>query len=389
MERVVLLTLLFSVFIALLGIGVIIPVFPVFATTLGASGFALGLIMAAFSFSRGLLQPLVGSWSDRWGRKFFLVCGLAIYGVVGLLIPWADSVAALVCIRFFHGIGSAMIVPVAMACASILSPAGQEGRYMSYLNMTVFAGIGCGPMVGGFIADLWGMPPVFYSMSMLSFLAMILVWRSMPAGIGSEVRKADRLWSTFLVMRQNSRTMGILLARAATMFVPIPTMAFLPLRIANWYGRNYSGVDVGVIIACRTLINAVLQIPFGRMADRVNKLSMLTTGCVALAVILVFIPLCHNLQMLMLVYLLLGAAEALIWAVLGAYSSLEAKTHYGHGTMMGVYGLAMSIGVFSGGILMGFSMDFFGIQGAYLVVAGAVLGLSLLASLLIFAREKN
>ena len=80
MTRQILVTLLLSVFIALLGIGIIIPVMPVFATELGANGLALGMIIAAFSVSRGLLQPVVGNLSDRWGRKGFLVTGLFIYG---------------------------------------------------------------------------------------------------------------------------------------------------------------------------------------------------------------------------------------------------------------------------------------------------------------------
>ncbi len=63
-----LLTLLLSVFIALLGIGIIIPVMPVFSVIFGAGGFALGMIVASFSITRGLLQPLVGNLSDRWGR---------------------------------------------------------------------------------------------------------------------------------------------------------------------------------------------------------------------------------------------------------------------------------------------------------------------------------
>ena len=48
MTRQILITLLLSVFIALLGIGIIIPVMPVFATELGANGLALGMIIAAF-----------------------------------------------------------------------------------------------------------------------------------------------------------------------------------------------------------------------------------------------------------------------------------------------------------------------------------------------------
>ncbi len=72
MKNNTLITLLLSVFIALLGIGIIIPVMPVFATELGAGGFSLGMIIASFSISRGLLQPIVGNLSDRWGRKNFL-----------------------------------------------------------------------------------------------------------------------------------------------------------------------------------------------------------------------------------------------------------------------------------------------------------------------------
>jgi MFS transporter, DHA1 family, multidrug resistance protein len=67
---------------------------PVLATKLGATGISLGLITAAFSLSRGLLQPLVGNLSDRWGRKGFLVAGLFIYGVVGLLIPHAKALSS-------------------------------------------------------------------------------------------------------------------------------------------------------------------------------------------------------------------------------------------------------------------------------------------------------
>ncbi len=390
MRRIALITLLLSVFIGLLGIGVIIPVLPLFAATLGANGFALGVIMAVFSLSRGGLQPVVGSWSDRWGRKQFLVGGLAIYGVVGLLIPLADSVAALVWIRFLQGVGSAMIVPVAMAYMSILAPEGAEGRYMSYLNMAVFFGIGCGPMMGGFIADNWGMPAVFYSMAGLSFFAMALSWLTMPVEVGRDSGSPRRLLESLRQMRKNPRTVGILLARFATMLIPIPTMAFLPLLLASWHGEQYSGTVVGVIIACRTLVNAVLQLFFGRMADRASGVVMLSCGCALLALVLAVIPFCRSFSWLVLAYILLGVVEALIWAVLGAFASREAKQcGYGHGTMMGVYGLAMSAGVFTGGLLAGIAMDTLGIAQVYLVCAGVITAFSCPAVLLILRGEKE
>ncbi len=390
MNRAAFITLLLSVFIGLLGIGVIIPVLPVFAATLGANGFALGMIMAVFSLSRGALQPVVGSWSDRWGRKQFLVGGLAIYGVVGLLIPLADGVFALICIRFLQGVGSAMIVPVAMAYMSILAPDGEEGRYMSYLNMAVFFGIGCGPMMGGFLADNWGMPAVFYSMAGLSFLAMGLVWITMPAAVGMGNGSQSRLLENIRLMSKNPRILGILLARCTTMLIPIPTMAFLPLLLASWDGVQYSGVTVGTIIACRTLVNAVLQVFFGKMADRVNQRRMLFIGCLLLALVLAAIPFCRSFSLLMVTYGLLGVVEALIWAVLGAFSSREAKgSGYGHGTIMGVYGLSMSVGVFTGGLLAGLAMDYLGVAQVYLVCAGVIAASSVPVLLLILRGDRE
>lgn len=381
MKSNTLVTLLLSVFIALLGIGIIVPVMPVFAKELGAGGFALGMIIAAFSITRSLLQPAVGNYSDRWGRKNFLVCGLFVYGLVGLLIPLASSVPHLIIIRAFHGVGSAMIVPIAMAYMSLLAPAGYEGRYMSYLNIAIFSGIGCGPVIGGLVSDIWGMPSVFYTMACLSFLAFVLVIIYMPAKITAESKQPKGLLQSLMSMLQNRKTCGILLARYATMIIMVPTMAFLPLLMSQW--QSSSGLQIGLVIGCRTLVNAMLQIPFGKMADRSNKLIMLLVSSVCLAIIIFCIPWINSFLAMAISYLLLGTTEAVIWAVLGGYASLEAKEHYGHGTMMGVFSFAMSGGVFTGAVLAGFSMDGWGIDWAYYVTGTAVLVFSLAAVVLI------
>lgn len=379
--------MLLSVFIAMLGIGIIVPVMPVFAAELGAGGFALGMIIAAFSVTRGLLQPVVGNFSDRWGRKSFLITGLFVYGLVGLLIPHATGVPHLIIIRAFHGVGSAMIVPVAMAYMSFLAPAEHEGQYMSYLNMAIFCGIGCGPIIGGVLSDNWGMPSVFYVMALLSFLAFILVILYMPGQVASERQVVRPLLSSLRSMLGNSKTCGILLARYTTMIVMVPSMAFLPLLMSQW--QDSSGVEIGMIIAIRTLMNAVLQIPLGKVADKHNKLLILLASSIVLVCVIIAIPLLRSFAAMAVAYLIMGATEAAIWAVLGAYASLEAKKHYGHGTMMGIFSLAMSAGVFTGAVLAGFSMDSWGIERAYSVTGTTVLVLSVLAVVLIGLHDRK
>jgi MFS family permease len=370
MTRQILITVLLSVFIALLGVGIIIPVMPVFATELGASGFALGMIIAVFSVSRGILQPVIGSLSDRLGRKGFLVAGLFVYGLVGLLIPQAGSVFHLLLIRGFQGVGSAMIVPIGMAYMSILAPPGHEGRYQSYLNIAIFCGIGCGPVIGGIVADLLSFESVFYLMAVLSFGAFLLVLRNMPAQHSQSSKAAAGLLKSMGLMLQSRLTLGILLARFVTMIIMVPSMAFLPLLMTRTI--EATGLQIGLVIACRTLVNALLQVPAGRVADRSNKLVLLLMGCLWLSGVIMVIPFMQSFVMFLITYCLLGLGEAIIWPVLGAYASIEGRRRYGHGTMMGVFSLAMSGGIMTGAMLAGFSMDAWGIEFAYFVTAGTV-----------------
>ena len=374
-------------FIALLGIGIIIPVMPVFATEMGANGLALGMIIAAFSVSRGLLQPVVGNLSDRLGRKGFLVTGLFIYGVVGLLIPQAGSIINLLLIRAFQGVGSAMIVPIGMAYMSVLAPPGQEGRYQSYLNIAIFCGIGCGPVIGGIVSDLLGFESVFYVMAALSFGAFILVVKNMPAQQAQVKASATGLLKSLQMMMQSRLTRGILLARLATMVIMVPSMAFLPLLMTQTIGA--SGLQIGFVIACRTLVNAVLQVPAGKVADKYNKLFLLVTGCICLSGVIMLIPFMKTFVMFLLIYCLLGFGEAIIWPVLGAYASIEGRKRYGHGTMMGVFSLAMSGGIMAGAMLAGLSMDVWGIEFAYFVTAATVLIGTSVAALLIRSGERE
>lgn len=387
MERQTLITLLLSVFIALLGIGIIIPIMPVFATKLGASGFSLGMIIAAFSVTRGLLQPVVGNLSDKFGRKWFLVAGLFIYGLVGLLIPHATSVVDLIVIRGFHGVGSAMIVPIAMAYMSFLAPDGQDGRYMGYLNIAIFCGIGCGPVFGGIFSDLWGMASVFYVMAVLSFAAFVLVVRNMPVYIPPQRKGQAGLFLSFSQMMHRRRTVGILSARYATMIMMVPTMAFLPLLMSDW--QDVTGLQIGMVIAGRTLVNAVMQVPFGKFADRYNKLLLLLAGTFCMGFAMFLVPSATTILQMILIYMMLGTGEAIIWPVLGAYASEEARNHFGHGTMMGVFSLAMSAGVFTGAMLAGYFMDNLGMKWAFYSTSAAILILTTAAAVLISSGEKD
>lgn len=387
MNKGILFTVSLAVFIALLGIGIIIPVLPQLAVSLGASGFDLGIIIAAFSLTRGLLQPIVGSYSDRYGRKRFMALGLCAYCLVGVLIPLATSVGNLICVRALQGVGAAMIVPVAMAYVSSLTPAGQEGKYMGVINSAVFCGIGFGPIIGGLIFDYWGFAPVFYAMAVLAASALVLVLSTLPPSLVVHTKQHMGILQNMGKMCRRKRSLGILIARFATVLMIVPTMAFLPLIMAPW--DKTSALHVGIVIACRTIMNAALQIPMGAVVDRLNKVLLLIFGCLCMVSALVFIPSTKNLSTMIGLYLFLGAGESVLWPLLSAYAAEEGRTHFGHGAMMGVFNFAMSIGVFTGAIFSGVSIDKWGAGISFYLLAAATLVLTLYAAFLIVAGERG
>jgi MFS family permease len=150
-----------------------------------------------------------------------------------------------------------------------------------------------------------------------------------------------------------------------------------------------TGLQIGFVIACRTLVNAFLQVPAGRVADRSNKLLLLLFGCLWLSGVITLIPFMESFVMFLITYCLLGLGEAIIWPVLGAYASVEGRRRYGHGTMMGVFSLAMSGGIMTGALLAGFSMDVWGIEFAYFVTAGTVFVGAVGAVLMIATSAEN
>ncbi len=99
--------LFISVFSAVLGLGIIVPLLPFYAESLGASGIWIGIIFSGLAVSRAVFMPIIGNLSDRRGRRSFILVGLFIYTLLPLAYIAADSVYLLTAVRIFHGFASA------------------------------------------------------------------------------------------------------------------------------------------------------------------------------------------------------------------------------------------------------------------------------------------
>jgi MFS family permease len=146
-----------------------------------------------------------------------------------------------------------------------------------------------------------------------------------------------------------------------------------------------TGVQIGIVISARTIVTAGLQFPFGKMADRYNKVALILTGCSVISAGVFLMPFAADFLQLVWLSVLIGLGEALIWPTLGAIA-VEEGHQYGQGSMMGVFNMAMSLGVLIGSLVAGSVMDLIGLEYAFYITS-IILAVSAVAGSLLIARR--
>jgi len=159
-------------------------------------------------------------------------------------------------------------------------------------------------------------------------------------------------------------------------------------QLALFLAEQEVSVAAPLVIAGRTLVNALLQYPMGKLADRYDKVHLLMWGCGAMSLAVWLIPSMHSFAAMVGIYLFLGLGEAVLWPVLGAFAVEEGR-RFGHGTMMGVFNLAMSAGVFTGALVAGTGLDTLGMQAAFTLTGASIMVLCLVAAMLIRAGNRH
>lgn len=100
-----LIVLMITAFVDMVGLLMVIPLLPFYATDLGASGFVVTLLVASFSVAQLISAPLWGRFSDRYGRRPALLVGLTASAVAYVVFAYADSLWLLLLSRLVQGAG--------------------------------------------------------------------------------------------------------------------------------------------------------------------------------------------------------------------------------------------------------------------------------------------
>jgi len=356
-------TLFVSVFATTLGLGIISPLLPGYATSMGASGLWIGIIFSSFALARAVFMPIVGKKSDLHGRKGFIWVGLLFYSVLSLGYVISTTVLELAWVRFLHGVASAMVLPVAMAYVGDLAPKGEEGKYLGRFHSSLFIGMGTGPFIGGVINDSLGYAWAFYTLGALSFLALLLVLILLP---GEEKRKREVKEIRFKRILKNNLVQGLIAYRMVTSIGRSSIMTFLPLLAAIELGLTPT--EIGLILSLGVVVMGALQAPFGALADRYSRVGLVVLGSLIAAFALAIMPFSANFAQLLFLNLVIGIGGAISIPAATAITA-EIGRSEGMGSVMGIFDTAMSAGMFSGPLLGGLVFDLVDIYSVFYLCA--------------------
>jgi len=349
---------------AMLGFGLIEPIMPLYAESLGASSLMLGVIFAGFAVTRGIFAPIMGRLSDRYGRKRILLAGLGLYVLLSAAYILANSPLTLTAVRASQGLASVMVTPIAQSYVGDITPEGEEGAYMNLFYISLFGGMAIGP---SFEAP-------FLVLAAVAFFGLLVVLFLVPERAPTEgsAGESPSLLASLSAVFDDPEMRGILSYITARGFYRWGFNSFFPVYAVTVVAL--SRTNVGFILSGYMLAGGVLQYPLGRLADRFAgyRPEFVVVGGLVSGLTMFVVPSTTGLLPLLALVVGMGVSSAVSRSASVAIRTERGRVH-GMGAVTGAFTASTSVGQIFGPVTFGAVTDVLSIRWAFYL--GGVVGL--------------
>lgn len=364
------------VFIDSVGYGLVVPLLPLYARTLEATSFQIGLLFAAYAIALLLAAVPVGILSDRLGRKPFILFGMFAMSAAFVFYALAASYATLMIARVLDGITAAATWSAGLALLGDRLPEEEMGEKLGYALAAMAIGGIAGPLLGGVLADAVGHRAPFYAIA-----AACAAGGVAAVFLGEDRKRRRALVAPGRMLAKVLTDRNILLACAITLVITTglgvlePT---LPLYLRNNFSTSRTGI--GAVFGLTMLLYAVGSPVAGRISDRAGRRAPILLGLLSTAALVPLLLAVRNVSFVFVIMGLIGFTFALVETpsvplITDVRQGSEGeRMHYG--TAFGVLNLFWSMGYALGPLLGGALTGWAGLFSALAVYSAMLLGLA-------------
>ena len=312
--------------------------------------------------------------------------GLISYAFVSAAFLFSTNIETLILIRFIQGIASAMIMPVCQAYVGDITPSGKEGFVMGMFNMSMFFGLGFGPLIGGFIKDSFSLNTAFTCMGILSFMAFLTSQIFLPPTCTEKAVLSPKkliAWKHLI----NDRVLASLFIFRFVYTAAIGIIwSFLPVLSSLEF--HLSSFSTGILVTIGVLISGILHTPMGIVADKFNKRMLVAIGGLVIVFSMFFFGKAESFNDLIFSSILFGIGGGFSMPALMALAVYKGKETSAMGSVMAIITTAHSLGMLIGSVAAGLIMDMFRLREAFYFGSG-IMVLGMILFLFLTHNENN
>lgn len=368
--------LLLNLFIAFLGIGLVIPVLPTLMNELQLTGKIIGYLTAAFAIAQLIVSPFAGKAVDKYGRKIMIVLGLFLFGFSEFLFGLGKTIEVLFISRVLGGISAAFIMPAVTAFIADITTMETRPKALGYMSAAISTGFIIGPGIGGFLADIGTRVPFFFAGALgvtAALLSMLLL------------REPER-------NEENAENAPNQQSGLKRIFAPMYFIAFILIFVASFglaafesffslfvdHKFAFTPKDIAIVITGGAIFGAVAQVAlFDRLAQKWGEIKLIRYSLILSAILVFFMTYVSSYFAILLVTCLVFVGFDLFRPAATSYLSKIAGNEQGFvGGMNSMFtSLANILGPILGGILFDIDINYPYYFATVVLVVGILLTL--------------
>jgi MFS family permease len=359
----------FSVFLLMLGVGMIVALLPQRIMNMSDSVASVGYLASAYAVSNMLVQFPIGFFSDRIGFKSLIAAGYFFCSLTGLLYYFSDTSNLIFLGRMLQGIGEAPIWALAPALLSIQYPA-EKGKFMGIYNASLHCGLTAGSLIGILICRTWQGNEAFLLFAAVSFSGGLLIALFVENPHPETILTKARINFKDVIALGDHLSNRIVFA--GIMLYGAGYGAFITIIPASLISaKNSSQTTVGVFFSLFYIALGVSQLVAGPFSDRKGRKATMMYGMMAAAVgIGSFFTLNQPWHNGLLAVAGLGLGVFCVSSMAFLNDSVPDSLK---GAAAGAFYLSWGIGYFFGPLVLGKVCQFASLQTGFWILAGLLM----------------